>query len=74
MDEYKWAVEILKVEISEIDNFASEKNKEIEAMMPPEFEKFNIESRNFFAGQHGENFRLKKELVVLEKDVESLKE
>ena len=49
MDEYKWAVEILKVEISEIDNFASEKNKEIEAMMPPEFEKFNIESRNFFA-------------------------
>ena len=44
MDEYKKSVEILKQEISDVDVFADQKNKEIEAMMPPEFDKFNIES------------------------------
>ena len=69
MEEYRRSVEILKLEIQAVSEFSESKNWEIEQMMPPEFDKFNIETRNFFATQQGENFKLKKELVGIEREV-----
>ena len=56
-----------------MNDFSAQKNSEIEEMMPPEFDRFDNETRQFFAAQQGENFKLKKELVTLQKEVEDLK-
>lgn len=57
-----------------MNDFSEGKNKEIEEIMPPELHKFNVETRNFFATQQGENFHLKKQLVQIQKEVSELNE
>ena len=74
VQEYNQSVAILKEELHEVQEFSLEKNEEIEQMMPPEYQKFNLHLRNFFAAQQAENFKLQKQITQLVKEKAELEE
>ena len=49
VEKYKESVELLRSEMKQTEEFAEGKNAEIEEMMPPEFDRFTVETKNFFA-------------------------
>ena len=72
-DDYKQSIKFFEQELEELKQFSETKNEEITNMMPQEYEKFEMQVKNFFAKQQTQNFKMKKMAVKLSEEVGDLR-